>query len=426
MRPTQAIALLLVGFSVSFAQTPKRTKPAPLPPAPTAYTIENLTVEGNRAHSAAQILIAAGLRVGQLAGPIELDAAREKLVATGAFDNVSYHFAPSQDGEGYDVVFEVAEVAQLYPVRFEELPASDAELRAWLQQKDPLFGDKIPATKPVVERYTYWISEFLASRDYHAPVAGKLTSEGVGEDLTLLFRPAKARPSVAHVIFTGTGAVPAGELQTAMYAVAIGVLYQEPVFRQLLDNQARPIYEARGMLRVAFPKIDVAPAKDVDGVSVTVQVAPGPVYKLDRVSFVGADYSRSEWNTLTKLKTNQTVNFDEVKAAQDRIRANQRRAGHLDAASQVKRDVNDDDHTVSIEFQIDPGPLYTLGKLDIVGLDLETEPEIRKMWSIAPGNPFNVEYPDHFLSRVKEGGVFDGLKTTRAETKITRAIIPWT
>lgn len=418
MRPTQAIALLLVGFSVSFAQTPKRTKPAPLPPAPTAYTIENLTVEGNRAHSAAQILIAAGLRVGQLAGPIELDAAREKLVATGAFDNVSYHFAPSQDGEGYDVVFEVAEVAQLYPVRFEELPASDAELRAWLQQKDPLFGDKIPATKPVVERYTYWISEFLASRDYHAPVAGKLTSEGVGEDLTLLFRPAKARPSVAHVIFTGTGAVPAGELQTAMYAVAIGVLYQEPVFRQLLDNQARPIYEARGMLRVAFPKIDVAPAKDVDGVSVTVQVAPGPVYKLDRVSFVGADYSRSEWNTLTKLKTNQTVNFDEVKAAQDRIRANQRRAGHLDAASQVKRDVNDDDHTVSIEFQIDPGPLYTLGKLDIVGLDLETEPEIRKMWSIAPGNPFNVEYPDHFLSRVKEGGVFDGLKTTRAETKI--------
>ncbi len=418
MRPTQAIALLLVGFSVSFAQTPKRTKPAPLPPAPTAYTIENLTVEGNRAHSAAQILIAAGLRVGQLAGPIELDAAREKLVATGAFDNVSYHFAPSQDGEGYDVVFEVAEVAQLYPVRFEELPASDAELRAWLQQKDPLFGDKIPATKPVVERYTYWISEFLASRDYHAPVAGKLTSEGVGEDLTLLFRPAKARPSVAHVIFTGTGAVPAGELQTAMYAVAIGVLYQEPVFRQLLDNQARPIYEARGMLRVAFPKIDVAPAKDVDGVSVTVQVAPGPVYKLDRVSFVGADYSRSEWNTLTKLKTNQTVNFDEVKAAQDRIRANQRRAGHLDAASQVKRDVNDDDHTVSIEFQIDPGPLYTLGKLDIVGLDLETEPEIRKMWSIAPGNPFNVEYPDHFLSRVKDGGVFDGLKTTRAETKI--------
>ncbi len=168
----------------------------------------------------------------------------------------------------------------------------------------------------------------------------------------------------------------------------------------------RPIYDAHGLLRVAFPKIETAPAKDVDGITVTVQVAPGPAYKLDRVSFVGADYSRSEWKDLAKLKTNQTVNFDEVKAAQERIRVNQRRAGHLDATSKVERDVNDAEHTVAIEFQIDPGPLYTLGKLDIVGLDIETEPEIRKMWGIAPGRPFNVEYPDHFLSRVKEGGDF--------------------
>jgi outer membrane protein insertion porin family len=410
--------LLVVGFGVSFAQTPKRPKPAPLPPAPTAYTIENLTVAGNHAHSAEQILAAAGLRVGQKAGPLEFDAARDKLEATGTFDNVSYRFAPSHDGEGYDVVFEVAEVGQLFLIRFEELPASDDQLRAWLKQKDPLFGDKIPATKPVVDRYVAWISEFLAAHDYHQPISGKLTSSEGNEDLTLLFRPAKARPAIAHVLFTGIGDVPSAPLQTAMYAVAIGVLYEEPRFRLLLESSARPIYEAHGLLRVTFPKIDIAPAKDVDGVSVTVQVAPGPVYKLDRVAFVGADYSRSEWNNLAKLKTNQTVNFDEVKAVQDRIRASQRRAGHLDATSQVKRDVNDADHTVSIEFQIDPGPLYTLGRLDMVGLDVVTEPEIRKMWGIAPGKPFNVEYPDHFLSRVKEGGVFDGLKTTRAETKI--------
>ena len=74
---------------------------------------------------------------------------------------------------------------------------------------------------------------------------------------------------------------------------------------------------------------------------------------------------------------------------------------------------------MAIEFQIDPGPLYTLGKLDMVGLDIVSEPEIRKMWGIAPGRPFNPEYPDHFLARVKESGVFDDLKSTRSETKIT-------
>ena len=386
-------------------------------PAPTAYTVENLAVEGNHAYTATQILTVAGLRVGQKAGKSEFDAAREKLEATGAFDHVSYRYAPSKDNEGFDATYEVSEVAQIYPIRFQDLPAGSDQIRAWLKQKDPLFGEKIPATKPVVDRYIAWISEFLAGQGYHQPLAGRLSTDG-GEDLAVLFRPARGPASIAHVVFTDTGEIPAGTLQSAMYGVAVGVPYTELGVRQLLDNTIRPIYEAHGLLRVAFPKIEATPAKDVDGTTVTVQVTPGAAYKLDRVSFVGADYSRSEWNSLSKLKTNQTVNFDEVKAAQERIRVNLRRQGHLDAGSQVARTVSDTDHTVAIEFQIDPGPLYTLGKLDIVGLDVVTEPEIRKMWGLAPGHPFNVEYPDHFLARVKDGGVFDDLKSTRAETKI--------
>ncbi|MGB6942707.1 MAG: POTRA domain-containing protein [Bryobacteraceae bacterium] len=416
-----ALALmLLAGSGFAFAQTHKRPKPATdtaLGPAPTAYLLENLTVEGNHVYTAAQIFAVAGLRVGQKTGKAEFDAARDKLEATGSFDKVSYSYAPSKDNEGYDATYEVSEVGQLYPIRFDALPATDAQLRAWLKQKDPLFEKKIPATKPVVDRYVAWISEFLAKQGYHQPLAGKLSADG-GEDLAVLFRPAKGPPAIAHVVFTGTGEISAGTLQTAMYEVAIGVPYSEPRVRLLLDNTIRPMYEAHGLIRVAFPKIETAPAKDVDGTTVTIQVTPGPPYKLERVSFVGADYSRSDWKDLVKLKSDQTVNFDEVKAAQERIRANQRRAGHLDATSQVKRDIDDTDHTVGLEFQIEPGPLYTLGKVDIVGLDIVSEPVVRKMWGIAPGKPFNVEYPDHFLSRVKESGVFDGLKSTRSETKI--------
>ena len=304
-------------------------------------------------------------------------------------------------------------------MRFEDLPAADTQLRAWLKQKDPLFGEKIPATKPVVDRYVAWISEFLKTQGYQQPLAGKLSSDG-GEDLAVLFRPAKGYPSVAHVVFTGTGDIPAAQLQTAMYGVAMGLPYTEARFRQLLDTTIRPIYEAHGLVRVAFPKIETAPAKDVDGITVTVQVTPGPEYTLERAGFVGADYSRSEWNGLSKLKNGQTVNFDEVKAAQDRIRTDFLRQGHLDASSKVARDINDMEHTLALEFQIDPGPLYTLRRLDIVGLDIVTEPVIRKMWGLAPGRPFNVEYPDHFLKRVKDGGIFDDLKSTRSETSIDR------
>ncbi len=415
-----ALAFTLVLAGAAFAQTHTREPASAVPPAPTAYPVESLAVEGNHNYTPAQIWAVAGLRQGAKAGKAEFEAARDKLDKTGAFDSVSYRYAPSTDAEGYDVVFEVREVEQVYPVRFTDLPASDAQLRAWLMQKDPLFGQKIPATKQVVDRYVAWISEYLAKQNYREPVAGQLSSDA-GEDLALLFRPAKGYPAIAHVVFTNTGDITAGALQTAIYGVAIGVPYTEARMRQLLDNTIRPMYEARGLVRVAFPKIATAPAKDVDGVTVTVQVSPGPPYKLEHVSFTGFDYSRSDWRNLSKLKTDQTANFDDVRAAQERIRADLRRKGYLDARSTMSRGVNDADRTVAIEFQIAPGPLYTLGKLNIVGLDLESEPAIRKMWGIAPGRPFNPEYPDYFLMRVKQDGVFDNLKSTRAETNISAA-----
>ncbi len=417
-------ALLLVLVAAGSAQTRRTVKPPPAPaPAAqgsenTAWPLETLAVEGNRNYTADQILAAAGLRLGDKAGKAEFEAARQRLAATGAFDNVGYSFNPAKDGKGYDAVIEITELNNaLYPLRFEELPATDAQLRAWLKQKDPLFGDKIPATKPELDRYVQWISEYLSAQGYPEAVTGKVTSQAAS-DLVVVFRPAKARPSVARVKFTNTGDVPAGLLESAMYGVAAGTLYSEPDLRVLLDTTARPRYEARGMIRVTFPKIETEPAKDVNGIDVTVQVEPGPVYKLGRVSFQGASYSGQELTKLASLKSNETVNFDGVKAAQDRIAQSLRRSGYLEASSQVKRDLNDTDHVVDLTFQIAPGAQFTLGKLDVVGLDIETEPVVRKMWVIQPGKPFNPEYPEHFLSVVKNQGIFDNLKNTRAETKV--------
>jgi len=426
MRRVPLLALaLLFAVCTAGAQTRRPNKnAAPMPPpavsGDTAWPIETLTVEGNHNYPADKILAAAGLHLGDRAGKPEFEAARQRLAATGAFENVGYRFAPAKDGKGYDAVIEISELGALYPLRFEDLPASDAQLRGWLRQKDPLFGDKIPATKPEVDRYVRWIAEYLSGQGYREPVIGKVTSEA-SSDLIVVFRPAKARPSIARVKFTNTGDVPASLLQSAMYGVAVGVLYDEPDFRQLLDTTARARYEARGMLRVAFSKIETAPAKDVDGIEVTVQAEPGPVYKLGRVGFTGSPTSsRQELTKLANLKANETVNFDDVKAAQERIAQNLRREGYLQAGSEVKRDIHDQDHIVDLTVQISPGPQFTLGRLDIVGLDIESEPTIRKMWGIPPGKPFNPDYPDRFLKIVNDQGIFDNLKKTRAETKVNQ------
>jgi hypothetical protein len=43
------------------------------------------------------------------------------------------------------------------------------------------------------------------------------------------------------------------------------------------------------------------------------------------------------------------------------------------------------------------------------------------MWQLAEGRPFHPDYPEGFLARVHEEGLFDNLGKTRAETNVDAA-----
>ena len=62
--------------------------------------MEALTVEGNRNYTREQVLAVAGLKVGQLAGKPEFEAARDRLTATGVFETVGLQVraGPEQTG----------------------------------------------------------------------------------------------------------------------------------------------------------------------------------------------------------------------------------------------------------------------------------------------------------------------------------------
>src|SRR5262245_38789797 len=202
----------LLALTCAFGQTktaPKKTvpkavsAPAPAKPSSTRFPIESLGVEGNRSLTREQVLDIAGLKPGQLAGRAEFDAARDRLVACGAFETVSYRFVPGSKGEGYSATFQVNEIEQVYPVEFEELHVSSIDLREALRQKDPLFANaKLPATQPVLERFAKWIQEYLAGKGIQEKIIGSV-SPATGGEYSIVFRPARNRPSVAQVTFEG-------------------------------------------------------------------------------------------------------------------------------------------------------------------------------------------------------------------------------
>lgn len=412
------LALLLAPPSTAAQKRPAR-KPAqaPKPAAQTAWPIESISIAGNREYSREQILGAAGLRVGQTVTPKDVEGAQQRLLAAGVFDEVGVRFGPGAGGQGYAVTFELTEAGPLFPVRFEDLPASREELTRVLTQSDPFFGPKIPATESIVNRYAKIIEDHLGGKE---KVVGKLAPDDTGQ-VSVVFRSATPLPAVARVRFTGNEVLPASALENAINAVAIGLPYAEKRFRQLLDANVRPLYEARGRVRVSFPEIQSEKDKEVSGVVLSVKVSEGPSYALGEFSVEGTGAPSAELFKAANLKKGDLFNIEQIQAAVGRIEKRVRRDGFMAVRSSVERKVNDEAKTVDLVVHITEGPRYVFGRLNIQGLDLISEPAIRKIWAIKPGDPFNADYPDYFLNRVKEDGILDNLGDTKAVLKTDEA-----
>jgi outer membrane protein assembly factor BamA len=380
--------------------------------APTGFPLESLKVKGNEEIPTDRILKVAALPIGRPVSKADFDAARNRLLDTGAFEAVGYEYKPSAAKTGYDGTFEVSEVTPLYPYRFEELGAPEADLREMLRKQESIFGDKIPATTQVMNRYSVALAKFLLDK---VQVIGDINSDTPGEQM-ILFRPMGARNNVSEVDFTGNSVLPSEDLRRAIAAVAVGTPYSEPLFRQMLDSAIRTLYEERGRLRVVFSSIKVSKSTENQGVSVMVAIQEGDSYNLGEVTFNGVDGRKAtELARIATWRKGEVADFTTIANSLSAIRKSFREEGYLHAATKLDRDLHDAEHTVDLRITVEPGKRYTMGKLTIKGLNINTEPVIRKAWKLQENAPYRESYPDTFLKNIREDGVFEDLDRTAAE-----------
>ncbi len=404
--------VLLLFAGISAAQTVPARQTAP------DFPLDSITIEGNRILSSAAITAASGLKPGQTANSNVFDAARDRLIASGYFDMVAYRYKPAKDGAGYAVTFEVQEIDTLYSIRIDGLHASADDIVAYLKSKDPLFMGKMPGTQQVIRRTAEEIQQYLESKGQRADVVGTVVSPAP-ETFVVDFMPQRGLPVVSSVSFEGSRLIPAVDLHNKIAEVAFGQPFTEEGFRGLLQSQIVPLYEAKGYMRVTFPKMTTTPAADVKGIDLKVTIDEGTEYKLTRVSVRGTtpeEGARILKNA--KLPQLTIANFDEIIQAAKRVEQSLRKQGFLDARATTDKSIDDAAKTVAFFIVVDAGPTYTFGKLTVNGLGLDGEAAIRKMWGVKPGDKFPQGYGDYFLSKVKEEGIFDNLGDTKADQTI--------
>jgi outer membrane protein insertion porin family len=405
-------AALIATLACAFAQSPGK------------WLIRSVNVDGNHIFPAAAVLAVAEVKPGETVDVPALEAACARLTASGAFETAGYKVAPATDRKGFIATFLVTETPVLYPAKFEDLGAADTQVGGAVKARDPLFSmEHVPAGRATLDRYAAAIEEYLAQRgirETNGPVKviGDIDDDGNGQ-LAAIFRPARDVPAVATIAFEGNRVFTGSELRVAIAPAAVGSPYTERRFRDILQKTVRPVYEARGLMRVSFPEVRAEAEPEVKGVHVVVTVNEGDVYNLQSVSVAQpAPLPESELLRAVDLKTGGPADFDAVNAGQERAKAEVRRAGYLDAKVTAERIFDDPHKTVSVVFHVDAGPRYTMGKLTIQGLDLEGEAAVKRMWTLKPGDPFQPEYPDKFLETVRAEAMFDHLGKTASRTEI--------
>ena len=392
---------------------------APAPSAQQArWPLRSISIEGNRLYSDEQLIAVTGLEIGKPSNQADFEAARDRLLATGALETVAFHFGPAKTGDGYAVTFEVAEVQQVFPLQFVNLGVPDEELLAFLKRKDPLFTGQGPGTEQFLKRYQRYLEEFLATKGRRTRIQGELTAD-VPEAFYILFYPKGALPVIAEVDFRGNKVLPTRRLQEAIHGAAVGARYTEGRMRALLDASVRPVYEMRGRLNVRFPKIETERAAgDVKGIRVIVTVEEGESFQFGRIHIRGADEMVQSLYSAAKLKPGDVANMNEVAGAAERIRRALQNQGYMKAAVTHERKLDVASHSVDVIFSVVPGPRYRFGRLFVEGLDLHGEHEVRRIWGMKPGDVFDGGYPEFFLERIRELGVFDNLMKTDVRWKV--------
>lgn len=372
--------------------------------------------EGSKRFNQQQVATLAGLQIGQTVNRESFAAAHKQLIDTGLYETVAYRFEKPEDKNGYIVTFEVVETELFYPIKLEEIPVPVEEVEAYLRSHDPVFDGNAAATEPGIERYARLITEFLKQRDVDITVRGTVWAEQGGV-LYVLFRPDTAIPSISDVRFEGSEKIEPLELRRILIQTATGILFTEDRFRTVLNNEVLPAYWAIGHLGVQFPKIEAIPLSEEKGVRVMVTVEEGEEFVMRDARILTREFRERDLFELAKFPVGETALWTSVAAGVKRIEARLKREGFVNAKQTLEHKLDLEHNEVELTLVLDEGPRYLFRELKIEGLDLVTASEIRKLWSLDPGKPFNGLYPDFFIAQIGERQLMDGLGDSTARVE---------
>jgi len=352
------------------------------------YVPKTIRFKGAPDYSDQELLAAAGLKNGVALSAADINERSKQLMDSGLFENLTYQF------DGQVLTFQLIPAASLYVLRMENLPpALTRDLESKLHERFPLFHGKVPAEGGLTEGVRNALEEMLAALGIKAsvlatpftdPIQHKVTAIGfsimtpavqIGE-----FRldPASAAldPKATEILAKLTGSPYDTVGSPSQIATYLGNYYRDKGY-------------AEAAIR-ATPEDSATVTPEAIRVPFLLSIAPGPQYRLTGVQLApGCLVTQAEFDRQSHIHPGDIADGQHVTENWMYLSRQYHNHGFLKAAVHPTPAFDRAQNTVSYTVAVDPGPVYTMGKLSVENVSDDLRAAILNAWKIPPGAVFN-------------------------------------
>jgi outer membrane protein assembly factor BamA len=381
-------------FMILFAAFAARAQ-APAANSPPSSTIASIKITGAKKFPADQIIVASGLKQGDVVTAAQIQDATNRLSALGIFSAVNFRY--TSKGDAINLEFQVQE-APTYPISFDNfIWFTGAEIGEAIRKQVGLFTGEAPGDGTIVDQMTAVIEDLLASKNIKGSVTHQLVAAAVGDGMEMQFRIEGIQLRVQSLQFEDAMATSSERLKDRIPDIK-GQPYSLFAVELFENEQVRPLYAAKGFLRAQIGPPQTRPIPDVNdpketAVEVTIPINPGPVYSWKGVTWQGnAAVQSSNLDAAVDLKPGDVADGMKTETLWQKIESYYGQRGYLDMKLTAEPQFDDTAHQISYRASISEGPQYRMGDMIITGLSVEAEKRLRQAWQIAPGQIFDDGY----------------------------------
>lgn len=421
-----AFAVVILSLIHPSIAAPRQRPTASKGPAANPHKLIAVKATGSSRYNDKEILAASGLELGQNTAEADFQEAVQRLGNSGMFSEVLYSFSYSDAGTQVNFQLTDIDKSKLVAAHFENFVwFTESELRASLEQRVPLFQDRLRVTGPMPDLVTQALQALLDER--HLPGRVDYLREGKpdgGDLIGIVYRVEEIGIHIHSVDFPGATPEQAIFLTRGARKL-MDVEYSRSMLATVAHYDLLPLFLQRGYLKAVFGPAEahvltasptqatnptsaqsaVSPnlpeetnIQNAVEVNAILPVVPGKQYSVSDVNWKGNSVvTTKEALTYIHLVVGEPADAIRLLSDIDDLKKLYRSRGYMAVQIKPIPKMDDEKSTVAYDINIAEGDLYRMGEIEILGVDTPSRDRLREAWALREGQPYNADYTRKFL-----------------------------